>query len=214
MRLYPFKAFMAASDLSVENLKALRRRDHVALAFGRRDAYASLKYLEIDPVAVLLADKLAPPFGRSVAAQMVRMHCDQWAQVVAVAETTKTPAYFWVCEFEKDGKRSHLVAGATTSDVNQIRQAMQPQARDYQFSQAIPVDITGIIARVRANTKSAGFDYSDPFLPAPDSKAFKEIFQPYTEIRDRAVATFKDQADQARRAGLLARAKVEASIHA
>lgn len=208
MRLYPFKAFMAAAALSVENLKAYRRRDQIALAFGRRDAFASLQYLEIDAVSVLLADELAVSFGRTMAAQLTRVHCDKWAEVVAVSEATKSPAYFWVGEFEKGGKRSHLVAGAATSDVNVVRQKMQAQARGYQYVRVIPVDVTEIIARVRANAESAGFKMRDPFLPAPDSKAFADIFDNYSKARDRAI----DEADQARRAGLLARAKVEASI--
>ncbi len=213
MRIIDFKTFMAACGLTVENLKAYRRRDQIALAFGRRDAYASLSYIELDPTAVILTDELAASFGRKIAAQLVRVWCDEWGKVVAVSEATKAPSYFWVVEFEKGGKRSHKVAGTTTSDVNKIRQAMQPQARGYQFIRAIPVDVTGIIARVRANAKVAGFDLSDPFLPAPTSKTFAGIFGPYTEIRDRAVANIKNRDDdQTRRAGLLARANVEATI--
>ncbi len=222
MRIIDFQVFMAAAGWDLQALRTLRRRGQVALAFGRSDVYASLSYIELDAVAACLADDLAQSFDRTFAAQLVRVHCDEWAASVARAETSPTPTFFAVIEYEPvgraKGKRSHLVCSASTPDAQQIALAasLTPQAASYEVVRVVIANISRIVARVRENAKRAGFDLSDPFLPPPDSPQFKAIFKSYSEIRDHAVASVmanrKDKADLARRAGLLARATVEASV--
>jgi hypothetical protein len=50
MRFITFQEFLAAADWDTEKLKLLRKRGLIALAFGRRDAYATLPNVELDAV--------------------------------------------------------------------------------------------------------------------------------------------------------------------
>jgi hypothetical protein len=216
VRIIKFNEFMAAAGLTSQLLKTLRRRDQLALAFGRRDVYASLNYIELDAVAVGLVDDLSASFDRTFAAQLIRTHCDVWAHVIAQSESTKGPHFFAVVEFERRGQVSHLVAGASTGDPQQImfNVSAQPQAAGYEPLRTIAVNVTHVTKRVRANARRGGFDFSNRFLPPPGDPRFSEIFEPYKEARDRAVATVKarNHEELARSAGVMARAVVEAGL--
>src|SRR5215831_9895646 len=103
MRVITFAEFLTATDWDIEKLKMLRKRDLIALAFGRRDAYATLGYIELDAVGACLAEDLAESYDRKFAAQLVRVHADEWTRVVARAEASKSAVFFMIIEFEPKG---------------------------------------------------------------------------------------------------------------
>ena len=88
---------LTVTDTDQGMLKAWRRRNHVALAFGRTDAYESMSYIALDAVAILLADTLAKSYRRTFAAHLVRVYWDIWGYAVAHAEADPSkPSHFVV----------------------------------------------------------------------------------------------------------------------
>jgi hypothetical protein len=207
MHAISFEEFLAGSALGMEQLKLLRRRDQTACAFGRREVYKSIGFVELDCVATLLANALASSFDRTFAAQLVRVHCDQWLPCVARAEAGK-PAFFTIVEsFNKTGKRQHVACGTETDDPYKIA-ADVGHATGVPVRRTVAVNVAGILADVRANAKRAGLNWSEAFAPPEGDPRLDEIMRPYVEERDKAI----DIAVKARRAGIKARALVEASI--
>jgi hypothetical protein len=213
VRILRLDEFLALAGLTKQQVKTLRRRDQLALAFGRRDAYSTLNYIELDAVAVLLVEELARSFDKTVAAQIVKLHADIWGFGVAESETSKS-VFFIVAEFvDSVGRRTHLAGCSRTADAEQIRKgfAKQPYAAGHEFARAVVVPLSRLLERVRINAKQAGIDVSGPFLPPPGDHRFKEIFAPYVKARDLAVASVQGRNDNdiALRLGNRARANME-----
>ena len=205
MRILPFDEFMKASGLTPQLVKTLRRRGQIALAWGRSDIYTSLLYFEVDVLGHELNQALASPgaFKRDFAANIVRLHFDQWGGAAAHAHVSTTPVYFNVAEMVRpaDPKtRHHLTGAMTTDEPIAIKRAVeaQPQARGFVVVRTMGVNMTGLIADVRAKAKAAGLDFSDPFLPPPDHPAYAEIFGPYVKARDEAIEVAKSMTPRGR----------------
>jgi hypothetical protein len=208
MRSITFDEYLAASGLDVQKLKLLRRRDQIAGAFGRRECWKGLGFIELDCVAPMLVDALASVFVKEFAAQLVRVHADQWSIAVAKADAEpEAPVFFTIVEFlNPGGKRHHVACLTTTDDPYQIvtdasKATGQPAVR------SVAVNIRGVLEDVRRNARRAKIDFKAPFLPAPGPE-LDALLAPYVEERDKAI----DIAVKARRAGIKARALVEASI--
>ena len=124
--------------------------------------------------------------------------------------------FFAVVEFEpkNGGPRSHLACGSVDADPGQIALEATWQARGFEPVHVVAVNMNRILARVRDNARRAGFDLDAAFLPAPSDPRLAAILKPYTELRDEAIQRVMkakhDKEDLARRAGLVARAIMEA----
>jgi hypothetical protein len=227
MRIISFAEWLAGAGLTNPRLKVLRQRNQVALAFGRREAYATLDYTEIDAVAALLADDLTLNFDRDVAARLVRLYCAEWAGSVSHADASGRPVYFSIIEYtpvgKPNGSRSHLVGAAHDGNADQLvlTAGLKPETRGMEPRRVIYVNMTTIIARVRGNARRAGYNFSAPFLPPPDDRLLDEILAPYTQARDEALAEYAkkqqqkspgERDDRPRRAGIVARALLEARV--
>jgi hypothetical protein len=195
----------------------------VALAFGRSDVYQSLGYVELDVVAVRLADVLTKKLGRTLAAEIVRDQWGVWSRVVAVAEASLDQTVFlYVIEYENQkGQRWHMTVGSmldSRSEQNlralaaDLHKRAGLTARNY-----VVVEMQSILADVRANAKRAKHDFTAAFLPPFGSAELEEVLKPFDQdMPDRAIVvseiTKAETAEHARRAGILARAAVEASL--
>lgn len=186
---------LAATATSLEHLKTLRRRDHVALAFGRRFAYDSLSYIGLDAVALMLADTLAQSYDRPTAAGLVRTDGDRWAEAVAMAEAfPERPAQYCVIDFrDANGKLAHLSCATNSTDNDEIaaKLSMTPQAYGATALRLSCVNLQPLRRFIIQNGAKHGVDLTHPFLPPFDSKEFKELFAPYVAVRDGAIDTAK-----------------------
>ena len=212
---------LLVTDTPINQFKALRIRKQLALAFGRSDAYASLTYVELDGVALMLADALAESHGRQFAARVVRVYWDVWGAVVARAEADASQAAkFCVVDFTTaDGKSAHLVCGAggvISDEEIAAKTAATPQAAGAEAKRIVCVNLTRLIRFMRENGARHGINLIDsPFLPAaPDDQRTIDLLTPWAEARARAIEMVgamkvKDE-KAAARAGLLARAALEA----
>jgi hypothetical protein len=177
---------LTATETSVEALKSMRRRDHVALAFGRRDALASSWYLPVDAVGIHLTTALAKVYGATLAAQMVRTFGDVLLTVVAQAEADfASDAHFAVVDFvnETDGRSAHLACGArdATPEAVAAMVARSPAAQGYVVARINVVNVSHVIRVIRTTAARHGIDLTARFLPAPDSDEFQGLMQPYAQ---------------------------------
>jgi hypothetical protein len=212
---------LLVTDTPINEFKALRIRKQLALAFGRSDAYASLSYVELDGVGLLLADALAESHGRQFAAHAVRVYWDIWGFVVARAEADPSQAAkFCIVDFmTKSGKAANLVCGAggVISDEEIAAQlAATPQAAGAEATRIVCVNLTRLIRFMRENGARHGINLMGPFLPWPDDQRTIDLLAPWTEARARAIEmvgamTAKDE-KAATRAGTLARSALEAYL--
>src|SRR3954465_6116950 len=101
-----------ATATPIERFKNLVYRNLHAFAWGRSVASDSLTYFEVDALALMLTETLAKSYSRTVAAQLVRLHCDTWIAALAMAEANPDrPAYFSIVDFFCKGKRGHIACG-------------------------------------------------------------------------------------------------------
>ena len=131
------------------------------MAFGQRDAYASLRYLGLDGVALLLADTVTKSHGRPFAAAAIRTHWDTWGEVVAHAEANPAqPANFCIVDFRlPGGKAGHMVCGATGAideEALALRLAMTPQAKGAEPERIVCVNVTRLIRFMRETAAGHG----------------------------------------------------------
>jgi hypothetical protein len=221
MRPISFPEFLAATGLTIEKIKVLRQRDHIALAFGRSDAYQSLGYIELDAVAARLAELLTAKLDRTIAAHIVRDQWGIWSRVVAQAEATKPGPGRFVdfmvlqCE-DPQGKKQKVTLGTTSDDLHKIGADIRKKTgltpRSY-----VAVEMMATIEDVRRNAKRAGYDFGARFLPPFGSPKLEEILKPYDEsMPDRAIVVTAEaqehEAERARRAGVMGRALIEAGL--
>jgi hypothetical protein len=217
MRRLKLKELLTLTETTDQGLRTLRRRGHIALAFGQRDAYDSLSYLEIDGVGWLLAGTLAKPYGQTEASQLIRIHGDIWAEVVAEAEADPMiDQNFCIVDFEResDGKRAHMACGSSGATPEAIAATLQrsPEAQGYVAVRVNCVNVSHLIRFLRKSGARHGIDLTRPFLPRRDHRAFAEIFAPYVETRDAAIVHVRDRRSReafARKAGEQARAVLE-----
>jgi hypothetical protein len=168
-------------DIGAEQLKSLRRRDQIALAFGGNTAWAvATWYMPADCVGLMLTTALAQAYDMTVAAQLVRAFGAQWLHAVAKAEAAETDAgfdaWFAVADLVRrdDGSRS-LMAWCTGS----VTLAGLPEANGPMFERITMINISRIVRAVRVNAARCDLDLSAPFMPAPDSDDFQEIMAAY-----------------------------------
>jgi hypothetical protein len=225
MRSISYEEFRDTTGLTPDRLKVLRQRGHTVRAFGASEIYESLGYIELDVVAVRLADVLAEKLDRTLAADLVRDQWGVWSRVVAVAEAAPDAPIFWyVVEYEtKKGERWYLTVGSdldSRSDIN-LRELAQDlyQRAGVVAKNYVVVEMQSVLADVRAAAERAKHDFTAAFLPPYGSDELEQVMKPFDETTpDRAIIV-NDKAkakaaDVARRAGILARAKVDASLPA
>jgi hypothetical protein len=148
MRPLKLRELLAVTAMPLQNFRALRHRDHLALAFGRSNAYASLTFFEVDALGMVLADALATSHGRNTTARLIRCDCDRWCETAAMVESTWQPAYYAVADYRGiDGKLAHLTAATNTGDIATIAAtpAAQPQTAGFA---PIKIDTTAPITPV------------------------------------------------------------------
>ena len=199
MRALSTQQFYAAAGVDAGTFGARTNRQETALAFGIGQRLAGGKLLELDAVAMVLVDELAPAFSRRFAAGIVMGNAHAWLGAVGAADATREPIYFQVFESGepiRSGDRSPLekaqVGYSTLAEFEKnVKKAtergvgMPPRIHFY--------NITDILARVRANAARVGVDLSGPFFPAPDDPLAKQILDEATKDRDQALKLYFEQ---------------------
>jgi hypothetical protein len=210
MRRLSQAELMKATALDRNVLKQHQHRDQVALAFARRHCYASLGYVALDAAAIMLADTLTKTYGRDVAAQIVRVHCDKWAEAIALFEVDySTPGVFAIGDFEiGNGQDGHLTVATNTKDIEAIAKALKghPAAFGHNLHRITMVDMAPLIRFVQKTGAAHDINLLDRWAP-PRGSEFAELFASYADERDAAIE--KISAKRMEKLGEKARAKFE-----
>jgi hypothetical protein len=139
---------------------AQQRAGHVALAFGTPIPSRPGRYFDLDLVAMAIAAGLTPTLGRQAATTIVLGFFDQWVSAVGHADANATQNYFFAMGLvgrNNDEKRPREI-WVTNGTSEQIMSDL------HGASSVIAVNITDIIARLRAKARTAGIDLSQPFF--------------------------------------------------
>jgi hypothetical protein len=210
-----WQELLAITDTNKEMLKSLRRRNALALAWGRGEVYESLKYLPLDAVGMLLVRDLGKNYsskyegGYCEVAAMIRVHCDVWARVVAEAERDYKKggkgwllARFCIVDFVRatDGKRAHLVGGSRDTSDEAIANAMaqSPEAKGFIPTRITCTNIAQLLLEIRTNAAAHDIELHQPysFMPDPESDEFKELMQPFEEAKASAIVEVQNRKKQ------------------
>jgi hypothetical protein len=216
MPLLTLPQVLTLTGTSFEKFKSLRRREQIALAFGRRHAAASLSYIPADCVGLLLVATLGEAYGDKLTfpAQLVRVYGDTWLECVARSEGERGSANprdvnFCVIDLkrESDGKTGHLVAGSMAMAPEQTAFNVSPPEGWVQ-TRINCVNVSVLIRRIRRAAVEEQIDLDAPFMPPPGTDEFKKLMesdyfkrrdQLFTDsktikLREAAAAKYGDQA--------------------
>jgi len=201
-----YSQFLGVAELNSQRLLSLRRRDQLALAFGRREVFKSLRYLAVDAVGMLIAEELARIFDRTFAASIVRVWWDRWLAAVARAEHRRGPWLFHVVEsVDHKGRHIHFCCHGGFGDSEEaMRQVgLQLRADGYEPLRVVSINVSQIIQRVRRNARRAKLDLSAAFLPPLEDSRLLELLSSQAQRREHAkmnVAKAQDGEDDLARA--------------
>lgn len=166
------RELLRLADIGPEAARSMRRRRHIALAFGADDIPARSMFAPIDAVCLILSSALSKAYGATLAASLVRAFADVVLIVAAEAEVgmANDVLVAFADLAHGDGRGAYLACGAD---------AMMElaAAKGFTIERATTVNISGIIRAVRA--KRVGVDLSEAFLPVPTMADFADMLKPF-----------------------------------
>jgi hypothetical protein len=165
---------------------AQQRAGHVALAFGTPIPATPGRYFDLDLVGMAIAAGLAPTLGRQTATTIVLGFFNQWVAAVGHADADTARNYFFAmgtvgCDDEKRPLEILVTNGTTEQIMLDLQDA----------SSVIAVNITDIIARLRAKARTAGIDLSLPFFFPPEHERFSQIITEFIQEREARIARLR-----------------------
>ena len=195
MRSLTRDQFLRILRLSSGAFDAQQRAGHVALAFGTPIPAMPGRYFDLDLVAMAIATGLAPTLGRQTATAIVLGFFNQWVAAVGHAEADAAQNYFFAMGAvgRDEGERRPREIWVTNGIAEQIMQDL------HDASSVIAVNITDIIARLRAKASMVGIDLSQPFFFPPEHARFSQIITEFKQEREARVARLRRSKKKLRR---------------
>jgi hypothetical protein len=187
--------FLKVFGLTSGAFDAQQRAGHVALAFGTPVPAAPGRYCDLDLVAMAIAEGLAPTFGRRIATTLVLGFFNQWVAAVGQADANTARNYFFAMggmgadEKNRRFREIWVTSGAHEEIMSDLHGA----------SVVIAVNITDILARLRAKAAAAGIDLSQPFFFPPDHPRYFQIIAEFEQEREERVARLRRSKQKWRR---------------
>ena len=174
---------------------AQQRAGHVALAFGTPVPATPGRYFDLDLVAMAISAGLTPALGRETATTIALGFFNQWVAAVGQADANSAQSYFFAMGAVgwDDSKRRPREILVTHGTAAQIMSDLE------KASSVIAVNITDIIARLRAKARSAGIDLSQPFFFPPDHERFSQIINEFMQERELRILRLRQSKKKNRR---------------
>jgi hypothetical protein len=187
--------FLKIFGLTSGAFDAQQRAGHVALGFKAPIPATPGRYFDLDLVAMAIAGGLAPTLGRQAATTIVLGFFDQWVSAVGRADADKAQNYFFAMGLvgRKDDERRPREIWVTNGTAEQIMSDL----RDASF--VIAVNITDILARLRAKARAAGIDLSQPVFFPPEHERFSQIITEFEQEREARIARLRRNKKKLRR---------------
>jgi hypothetical protein len=187
MRSLSRDQFLKIFGMTSGAFDAQQRAGHVALAFGTPIPATPGRYFDLDLVAMAIAAALTPALGRQSATAIVLGFFNQWVAAVGCADADLAQNYFFALGsvgWDDDKRRPHEI-WVTNGTVQQIVSDLR------NASSVIAVNVTDIIARLRAKARTAGIDLSQPFFFRPEHERFSQIIAEFEQEREARIARFR-----------------------
>jgi hypothetical protein len=190
MRSLTRDQFLKIFGLTSGAFDAQQRAGHVALAFGTPIPATPGRYLDLDLVAMAIAAGVSHTLGRQAATAIVLGFFNQWVSAVGHADADTAQNYFFamVLVGRANDERRPREIWVTSGTIEQIMSDLR-ELRD--ASSVMAVNITDIIARLRAKARTAGIDLSQPFFFPPDHERFSQIITEFKQEREARIARLR-----------------------
>jgi len=195
MRSLTRNQFLRIFGLTSGAFDARQRAGHVALAFGTSIPARPGGYFDLDLVGMAIAAGLAPTLGRQAATNIVLGFFNQWVAAVGHADADTARNYFFAMglvgwDDSEAGPSEILVTNGTTEQI---------MSDLHDASSVIAVNITDILARLRAKGRTAGIDLSQPFFFPPEHERFSQIITEFEQEREARIARLRRSKKKFRR---------------
>ena len=195
MRTLTRGQFLAIFGLASGGFDALQNAGHVALTFGTPIPASPGRYFDLDLVGMAIANGLAPTLGRQAATTIVLGFFNQWVAAVGYADADTARNYFFAMgavgwDDSERRPREVLVTNGTTEQI---------MSDLHDASSVIAVNITDILARLRAKGRTAGIDLSQPFFFPPEHERFSQIITEFEQEREARIARLRRSKKKFRR---------------
>src|SRR6516165_8732519 len=195
MRSLTRHQFLKIFGLTSGSFDARQCAGHVALAFGTSIPARPGGYFDLDLVGMAIAAGLAPTLGRQAATNIVLGFFNQWVAAVGHADADTARNYFFAMglvgwDDSEAGPSEILVTNGTTEQI---------MSDLHDARSVIAVNITDIIARLRAKARTAGIDLSQPFFFPPEHERFSQIIAEFEQEREARVARLRRNKKKMRR---------------
>jgi len=195
MRSLTRHQFLKIFGLTSGSFDAQQRAGHVALAFGTSIPARPGGYFDLDLVGMAIAAGLAPTLGRQAATNIVLGFFNQWVAAVGHADADTARNYFFAMglvgwDDSEAGPSEILVTNGTTEQI---------MSDLHDARSVIAVNITDIIARLRAKARTAGIDLSQPFFFPPEHERFSQIITEFEQEREARIARLRGSKKKFRR---------------
>jgi hypothetical protein len=195
MRSLTRNQFLKILGMTSGAFDAQQRAGHVALAFGTPIPATAGRYFDLDLVGMAIALGLAPTLGRPTATTIVLGFFNQWVSAVGYADADTARNYFFAMgavgwDDEKRRPREFFVTHGTTEQITSDLQ---------DASSMFAVNITDIIARLRAKARTVGIDLSQPFFFPPEHMRFSQIITEFEQEREARIARLRQSKKKFRR---------------
>jgi hypothetical protein len=195
MRSLTRHQFLKIFGLTSGSFDAQQRAGHVALAFGTSIPARPGGYFDLDLVGMAIANGLAPTLGRQAATTIVLGFFNQWVAAVGYADADTARNYFFAMgavgwDDSERRPREVLVTNGTTEQI---------MSDLHDASSVIAVNITDILARLRAKGRTAGIDLSQPFFFPPEHERFSQIITEFEQEREARIARLRRSKKKFRR---------------
>jgi hypothetical protein len=195
MRSLTRDQFLKIFGLTSGAFDAQQRAGHVALAFGSPFPATPGRYLDLDLVAMAIAAGVSQTFGRQAATAIVLGFFNQWVSAVGRADADTAQNYFFAMGLmgrDNDERRPREI-WVTNGTTEQIMSDL------CDASSVMAVNITDILARLRAKARAAGIDLSQPFFFPPEHERFSQIITEFEQEREARVARLRRNKKKLRR---------------
>jgi hypothetical protein len=195
MRSLTRDQFLKVFGLTSGAFDAQQRAGHVALAFGTPIPATPGRYFDLDLVAMAIAAALTPTLGRQAATTIVLGFFNQWISAVGHADADATQNYFFAMGLvvRNNDERHPREIWVTNGTSEQIMSDL------HGASSVMAVNITDILARLRAKARTAEIDLSQPFFFPPEHERFSQIIAEFKQEREARIARLRRNKNKLRR---------------
>jgi hypothetical protein len=190
------REFLALINRSEGAFEVLQNRKQVALAFGAEVPATYGGYFDVDAAAMLVSDGLAAAMAKhkGAAAALVRLFGEQLLDAIGRAEFDRRAMFFAIGETQTPEGIAYTGTCGTLAEIAADFDEANPERIGPPPARLLTVNVTDVLARIRANARAAGIDLSDPLFLPPGHPEYARLIEQAREVREAAIARQEQKA--------------------